>query len=350
MKDTGHRECVEAALHFEETDRTPVNNFVLVTAAKSAGVTVDSARWDPKLSAKVSVDYAMKTESDFVKPVLDSQVPFMDLGMNVSLPENDYGRVHGHIATTAEEIDDLALFDPYAAAECPNFTKVFVESLEETSRILPEDLHICGLSWGPFTSAGYIMGMEEMIMNTMMEPDLVKKLVSKVTDYVSGIQRRMIDAGATVMWMADPSSSEDMISADMFTEFSQGAIKRVVSDVRKQDSDVPTFIHICGRTLDTIPYLFETGADCLSFDHAVNPAAAKKAADGKIALMGNIDPVQQILYGSPESIRDECYRILDQAGHGGGFVLAPGCETPLMSPDENVLAMGRAGREYWHRG
>ncbi len=349
MKDTGHRSCVESALRFEETDRTPVNNFSLVTAAHSASVTVEAARWDPRMSAKVSVDYAMKTESDFVKPVLDSQVPFMDLGMNVTLPENDYGRVHGHIASNAEEIDDLALFDPYAAEECPNFTKVFVESLEETARILPEDLHICGLSWGPFTTAGYVMGMEEMIMNTMMEPDLVKKLVAKVTDYVSGIQRRMVDAGATVMWMADPSSSEDMISADMFNEFSRDAIKRCISDVKADHKDIPAFIHICGKTLDTIPFLFETGADCLSFDHAVNPGAAKKAAKGRIALMGNIDPVAQILYGTPESITQECYSILDQAASGGGFILAPGCETPLKSPDENVLAMGRAGREFWKK-
>ncbi len=347
MKDTGHRACVEAALNFEETDRVPVNNFALVTAARSAGVTVEEARWNPKLSAKVSVDYALKTESDFVKPVLDSQVPFIDLGMDVSMPENDYGRVHGKKATNAEEIDDLALFDPYAAAECPNFTKVFVESLEETSRILPEDLHICGLSWGPFTTAGYVMGMEDMIMNTMMEPDLVKKLVAKVTQYVSGIQRRMVDAGATVMWMADPSSSEDMISADMFQEFSHDAIRKVVSDVKAEDPSIPAFIHICGKTLDTIPCLFDTGADCLSFDHAVDPGQAKKAAAGKIALMGNIDPVQQILYGNPQGITEECNRIMGLAAEGGGFVLAPGCETPLMSPDENVLAMGRAGRDFF---
>ena len=37
MKDAGHRACVEAALKFEKTDRTPVNNFAVVTSARSAG-------------------------------------------------------------------------------------------------------------------------------------------------------------------------------------------------------------------------------------------------------------------------------------------------------------------------
>lgn len=347
MKDTGHRACVEAALNHETTERTPVNNFALVTAARSAGVTVETARWDPKLSAKVSVDYAMRTGSDFVKPILDSQVPFVDLGMDVKFKEDDYGQVLDSIAHDAEEIDRLAVFDPYEAEECPKFTRVFVDSLEETARIVPEDLHICGLSWGPITTAGYLMGVENMVFNMLVDPELVKPLIGKATELVSGMQRRMIDAGASLMWMADPTSSQDIISPDMFSEFSRDYISRVVSDVKAQDHTVPAFVHICGNTLGIIDQLPSTGADCLSFDHAVDPAAAKAAADERIALMGNIDPVQEMMMGTPESIRKECYRILDAAGHDGGFVLAPGCETPISSPDENVIALGRAGIEYW---
>ena len=346
MIDAGHRTCVEAALRFETTDRTPVNNFALVTAARSAGYKVNEARWNPQLSAKVAVDYALKTESDFVKPILDSQVPFSDMGMDVRYPEDDYGMIPGHLVEKAEDIDDLAVFDPYEASTCPNFTKVMVESLEETSRILPEDLHICGLSWGPITTAGYCMGAESMLFATLYEPDMVKKLITKVTDLVSGMQRRMIDAGATVMWMADPTSSGDLISPDMFVEFSQDHLKKVIDDVRAM-SDAPTFVHICGNTLSTIKHIKETGADCLSFDHAVDIVKAKEQAGKDIALMGNLDPVSLLMSGTPEMITKESYRLIEAAGQDSGFILAPGCETPISSPDENVLAMGKAGREYW---
>ncbi len=314
MKDAGHRSCVEAALNFETTDRTPVNNFALVTAARSAGYKVDEARWNPQLSARVSIDYALKTESDFVKPILDSQVPFQDMGMKVRFPEDDYGRVPGHVVENAEDIDGLAVFDPYRAEECPGFTKVFVEALEETSRNLPEDLHICGLSWGPITTAGYCMGVENMLMATMFgEGDTVKKLVTKVTDLVSAMQRRMIDAGATVMWMADPTSSADIISPDMFTEYSEDHIRKVVEDVKAVD-DVPTFVHICGNTLNIIEPLKRTHADCLSFDHAVDINRAKELAGRDIALMGNLDPVELVMSGTPEQITKESYRLIDAAG------------------------------------
>lgn len=349
MIDAGHRECVEAALNHQKTERIPVNNFVLATAARSAGLKVDAARWDPKISAKVSVDHAVKTKSDFVKPVLDSQVPFMDFGMSVRFPEDDYGQILKPIAEDAEAIDKLAFFDPKVASECPNFTKVFVESLEETARILPEDLHICGLSWGPITTAGYIMGVENMIMGTLMDPDMVKTLLNKTTPFVSAMQTRMLEAGATVMWMADPTSSEDLISPDMFHEYSAPHIKHIVKDVNNMDSSIHTFVHICGNTLKILKEMPDTGADCLSFDHAVDPKAAKETAGRKISIMGNVDPVQTMMMGNPESITKACYDVIDAAGRDGGFILAPGCETPISTSDENVLAMGEAARTYWKR-
>jgi len=345
MKDAGHRECIRAALEHEVTERIPVNNFALVTAARSAGFTVEQARMDPKISAKVSIDYSLKTLSDFVKPVLDSQVPFADLGMDVRFPDDDYGYIKEHPVKDAEDIDELAFFDPEVAKECPKFTQVMVEGLKETERRLEEDLHICGLSWGPITTAGYLMGTEEMLMMTMMEPELVKKLMVKVAPFVTAMQNKMIESGATVMWMADPTSSGDLISPNMFKEYSYPALKEVISDVKKEH-DASSFLHICGNTLEIMTMLPELKVDCFSFDHAVDVGKAKKMAGKKMAIMGNIDPVRMILSGTPDEITSECYRIIDTAGRDGGFILAPGCETPQASPDENVRAMGQCGRDY----
>lgn len=345
MKDAGHRSCIEAALNHERGERIPVNNFALATAARSCGVDLDVARWDPKLSAKVAVDYSMRTKSDFVKPMIDSQVPFVDLGMKVVFPEDDYGMIPGHIVETSEDVDNLELFDPYDSKTCPSFTINAIESLEETVKILPEDLHICGLSWGPISTAGYIMGAENLMMAMLMEPELAQSLIAKITPLVADMHKRMIDAGATVMWMADPTSSEDLISPDMFAEFSAPYITEVVKKV-KEHAKIPTFVHICGNTLETMKQLPSTGADCLSLDHAVDIAKAKHNAGKNIAIMGNLDPVGLLMRGTPESIASESRRLIDVAGQDGGFILAPGCETPQSTADENVIAMCKTAVEY----
>lgn len=347
IKDAGHREAVAAALNHETYKRTPVNNFALVTSARSAGIKMDDARWHPKVSAKVAIDYSVKTHSDFVKPVIDSQIPFMDLGMDVKFPKDDYGSVKSTLVNSSEDIDDLAFFDPNIAKECPNFTKVIIEGLEQTAEQLEEDLHICGLSWGPLSTAGYLMGTENMLLKTMLgEEDEVLKLVDKVADFILKQQIRMIEAGATVMWMADPTSSEDLISPDMFDSYSFKALKKTITGT-KDAYDVPAFLHICGNTSDLIRNIHNTGCDCFSFDHAVDIATAKKSAGKNVALMGNIDPVRMILQGTPESITESCYKMIDVAGQDGGYILAPGCETPQASPDANVAAMGLAGINYW---
>ena len=348
MRDVGHRASVEAALNLELGERTPVNNFALVTAARSAGITVDDARWHPKVSARVSIDYSLRTHSDFVKPVLDSQIPFADLGMKVNFPHDDYGFIKEHPVNCNEDVDDLAFFDPNIASECPNFTKVIVEALQETSAMIEEDLHICGLSWGPISTAGYLMGTENMLMETFMDPDMVKRLITKSSVFVAEQQRKMIDSGATVMWMADPTSSEDLISPDMFMEYSHGDIKNVIMDIKGR-YDVPSFLHVCGNTLNTMSLVADTGLDCFSFDHAVDIAKAKEKVGGRFALMGNVHPISAILNGTPEIVKRECYGIIEKGGYDGGLILAPGCETPQASPDENVMAMGLSGIEYWKR-
>lgn len=185
-----------------------------------------------------------------------------------------------------------------------------------------------------------------MLMNIFNDPNIVKNLISKITELVSQMQNRMIDAGATVMWMADPTSSEDLIHPDMFRRFSLGYIKKVIYDV-KTHNDIPTFLHICGNTIDIINDISNVGVDCLSFDHNVDPTIAKRKAGKKLSLMGNIDPVKQIMMGTPESVTESCYRLIDIIGQDGGFILAPGCETPINSPDANVIAMGIAGSQYW---
>ncbi|MDD3233530.1 MAG: uroporphyrinogen decarboxylase family protein [Candidatus Methanomethylophilus sp.] len=348
MKDCGHRAAVEAALHFEKGDRIPVNNFALVTAARSAGVLVKDARYDPPVSAKVSIDYALKTKSDFVKPVLDSQVPFADLGMDVRFPADDYGSVRSVLVKTAEDVDNLAFFDPKKAAECPRFTKCIIDSLKICAATLPEDLHICGLSWGPITTAGYLMGVEDMLMMTFEEGDVVKKLVAKTADFIAEQQIAMSEAGASLMWMADPTSSEDIISPDMFGPYSGDFIKHTIGRVKKATGQL-SFLHICGNSTDIMPAISATGADCFSFDHAVPINAAVKAAAHRLPLMGNIDPVKYMLMGTPAEITGESDRIMDAAAQDGGFILAPGCETPIAAPDANVIALGTAGENYWKR-
>lgn len=346
IHETGHRAAVDAAFDLDFDGRTPVNNFSNIVAAHSAGYLFKDVRSNAKASAESSLRYAKITHSDFVKPVLDSQALFLDLGVKVNEPEDSYGRISQATVTTPEEIDDLAVYDPFEAKECPMFTKMYVENLEGLVSILDEDFHVCGFSWAPLTMAGYIRGADQLLMDSFLEPELADRMISKVTRFSADIQRKCIDSGATVMWMSDPTASEDMISPEEYRRFELDHVAEVIRSV-KAFHDVPVMLHMCGETTGTMQLLPDIGVDCFSCDTAVDLAKAHENVKGRMALMGNVAPVTTLMQGTPEMVRRESYDCIEKAGLDGGFILSSGCEVPRDTPDENTAAMGLAGREFW---
>ncbi len=346
--DLGHRAQVEMALNFEKPYRTPVQNFSNITAVHSGGYQFKDARTNATLSAKLALRFAKLTHSDFVKPALDTNGQLIDIGLNIKQPDDNYGRAVSSLINEPEDVDRLELYDPFNPKECPYFTKGFVENIRMVSDTMDEDFHVLGMSWGPFTTAAYIRGAENIMMDINLDPDLIKKLVAKTAEFCERIQMRCIDAGATALWMSDPTASEDMISTDMYREFALKGTKRVCTNVKKE-TKVPIFVHMCGESSETMQLLPDAGVECFSCDSKVNLAIARKNIGKKMAIMGNIDPVRVLWQGTPQTIRDTAFKCIDDAGQEGGFILAPGCESPRDCSDENMIAMGMAGIDYWMR-
>jgi len=345
-EDYGHRAQVEMALNFEKPYRTPVQNFSNITAVHSGGYEFKDARYDATLSAKLALRFAKLTHSDFVKPALDTNGQLIDIGLEIKQPDDNYGRVMESLIHEPEDVDNLELYDPFNPRECPHFTKGFVDNIQMVADTMDEDFHVLGMSWGPFTTAAHLRGAENIMMDIYFEPDLVKKLVATTAEFCEQIQLRCIEAGATALWMSDPTASEDMISKDMYKEFALNGTKKVCTSV-KNKTQVPILVHMCGDTIETMQLLPDAGVECFSCDTKVNLAEARKNIGKRMALMGNIDPVKVLWQGTPESIRDVAFKCIEDAGQEGGFILAPGCESPRDCSDENMIAMGMAGIDYW---
>lgn len=301
-------------------------------------------RWDAKKSAQVALRYAKMTHSDFVFPQMDVQALYVDLGVEVKLPDDNYGSVTSELIKEDEDIDKMVLYDPFDDKACPKFIQGLANKVEMVSKTMEEDYHVAGFSWGPFTTAGHLRGTEKLMMDTFTNPELVKKLVKITAKWAGQLERRCLRAGATHVWMPDPSASEDLISADMYKQFVLEPAKAMIHDIKKEYK-VPFIMHICGDTTNTMSHLPEMGVDCFSVDHKVNIAVAKQRIGKKIAIMGNVHPIEVALNGTPEDVTKASVECMRKAGVGGGLILSTGCETPRDCPDANIIAMGRAALE-----
>lgn len=62
-------------------------------------------------------------------------------------------------------------------------------------------------------------------------------------------------------------------------------------------------------------------------------------------LIGHMDPIW-IIHATEEEVRAKCRRQIDLYKHGGGFVLATGCEYPANASFENARIMVDEAKIY----
>lgn len=351
-KEASHMDTVRRTISYEETDRTPLATFSNIVCVHSAGYREADTRFNPKLSAEVAIRHAKITGTDMVVPALDTNILFKDVKvpreMGLKVPEDNYTAVTSPACASPEEVDQLVLYDPKDPDECPNFTNGIVEKIRALADLADEDWLIRGFTWAPFSLAASLMGADTLLMGTFLDPEPVHKLIAKTTPFCSAIQEANIDAGANMMWAADPTAGEDLISTEDFKRFEFDAIKQVIDDVKSYDRDSFLFLHMCGMTQNTLKCLPDTGLQCFSCDFKTDLRQAFEDLDGRMAMMGNVDPIGIMLQGSPDEVYKTSLKCIDDMPRG--LVLSSGCEMPREVPDENIVAMYRACTDYWAKG
>jgi len=103
-------------------------------------------------------------------------------------------------------------------------------------------------------------------------------------------------------------------------------------------------LHICGNITDLMDDIKSVGADIVDIDWMVDYKTACDKMKGTASICGNIDPVRIIKDGTPEIIRKAVWSCLD-AGDETSFI-SSGCEIPVGTPHENLLAVSQALSEY----
>ncbi len=112
----------------------------------------------------------------------------------------------------------------------------------------------------------------------------------------------------------------------------------------KKQAPVFTFYHTCGSVVEIIPDLIEVGVDILN---PVQVSAAgmdtrrlKRDFGRDIVFWGGGVDTQHVLpHGTPQQVRDEVRRRIEDLAPGGGFVFNTVHNIQSDVPPENILAM-----------
>ena len=104
--------------------------------------------------------------------------------------------------------------------------------------------------------------------------------------------------------------------------------------------------HICGNTNKITAAMLESGCDMLSVDVKVPLSKAKELGGGKVPIIGNVDPIDIMMLGTPEDVRREVRACVEACADSPcGFIVSTGCDIPVNAPFENIAAFMDAVRE-----
>ena len=125
---------------------------------------------------------------------------------------------------------------------------------------------------------------------------------------------------------------------------------QLFSHIKKQ-APVFVFYHTCGSVVEILPDLIEVGVDILN---PVQVSAAGmdtrrlKAEFGRDIVFwgGGVDTQRVLPHGTPQEVRDEVRRRIDDLAPGGGFVFNTVHNIQADVPPENILAMWETLQEY----
>ncbi len=345
MDKMTNAERLEAIVKGELPDRVPVHDVACITVSKAMGYVWKDVRYDAKVSAKITDEFNKLTGSDFEFAPLETPSMFMDLpGVEVSQPDDNYGNVMSQYWKESDDIEKKDLYDPLNPKESVMMRKGIVDKIEAYRKVNSTGALTSGWSWGVITTAGFLRGVETLLMDTMLEPELAHTAIKKAAKLVDGVMRAGSDGGDYI-WVPDPTASGTVINLDTFKEFDLPYTRDLVKGWKK-DYGFSIIYHVCGDTIPIMDAIPETGIDILSADHAIDLAEARKIVGDRIALMGNVHPIDVLWNGDPAMVKQESLRCIEAAGKDGKFILSGGCEVPRDTPVANIKAMMDAGKAY----
>ncbi|MFQ5815745.1 MAG: uroporphyrinogen decarboxylase family protein [Candidatus Hydrothermarchaeaceae archaeon] len=216
-----------------------------------------------------------------------------------------------------------------------------VPMVVETIEIIKDDVGgevaVGAYVLGPFTLAGQVMELNELLMASFKEPAKVQAVLNKLADVIIFIAGEFEKAGVDFLTIREMGASSDVISPRMFKNLVMPPLVRTIENISP-----PGILHICGNTDPIIEMMNECGADALSVEQRSDVKGIREKLGSDPIILGNIDPFNVLVKGTPDDVRDAVKRAIDDGVNG----VMPGCDIWPEVPPENMKAMVEATAEF----
>jgi [methyl-Co(III) methanol-specific corrinoid protein]:coenzyme M methyltransferase len=209
-----------------------------------------------------------------------------------------------------------------------------VPMMKEAIRLLKKDVGgevpVGTYVLGPFTLAGQIMELNDLLKLSFKKPDKVGRLLDVLAGVILQVAKEYEEAGVDYITVREMGATSDVLSPRVFKNLIQPYLKKIFGELKAS-----TVLHICGKTNDIAAFMLESGCDAISVDQKNDLAETRKKLGRDALIFGNYDPYNVLVTGDVEKVCSTIRKCVDD----GASAVWPGCDIWPTVPPENMKAM-----------
>ncbi len=213
-------------------------------------------------------------------------------------------------------------------------TKGRIPLLKEAIKLLKADIGnevaIGSYVLGPFTLAGQIMELNDLLKLSFKKADKVAKLLDIMADAIIIVAHEYEKAGADYITVREMGATSDVLSPRVFKSLILPPLQKIMKEIT-----VPSVLHICGKTNDIVTFMMESGTNAISVEQKNDVAESRKKLGKDALIFGNYDPYNVLVSGDEELVRATVRKCIDD----GVSAVWPGCDIWPTVPPKNMAAM-----------
>ncbi|MBI5251170.1 MAG: uroporphyrinogen decarboxylase family protein [Desulfomonile tiedjei] len=339
-------ERVATTLQHKEPDRVPVAPLVCGAARRVYGVTYAEWSLDGEIQAKSMIQAQDLIGFDGMLTLVDLSVEAADFGQEMVYPTEDtaHPNYDNPWVKNPDYYEKIERIDPAKTPRMKEMIKYCDILMTERGSTVP----VMGFVYGPLGILSMMRGAENLFRDCMKNKEQVIKGMEVVTDVLVDYIRLMAKTGVHGIVLDTLFASNTIMSKKLWKATEAPFTTRLADAIRESGSMV--MVHNCGNGVH-----FDTQMEAMSpvaISFAYTPDGCKDMADAKAqwgdktTLIGYISPAQYMYLGTPEQVKEECKKQIQELGKGGGFILATGCEFPPNGSLMNAIAMVEAAELY----
>jgi [methyl-Co(III) methanol-specific corrinoid protein]:coenzyme M methyltransferase len=193
------------------------------------------------------------------------------------------------------------------------------------------DQPVIGSLTGPISTAASLVDPIQFLKELRKDPQNAHRVLDYVTNFLIAFSHTLVDSGATVICIGDPTATGEILGPKMFDEYAVTYLNRLIDGIHL--SGVPVIVHICGEMKSVKPSIPHLHSDAISTDAFVNLKLLKQEYP-QLTTMGNLSTIL-LETGNQEKVAERTANLL----RDGIDIISPACGLSTSTSIATIRAM-----------